>query len=94
MFFFRLNVTNIVCLRYRTIMSYNCNKHVKRVNYFSNPDVSYLNKATGTATENNALTIKENMVRARNHFRSRASRGMYSVAEKALTNTYHQREIH
>lgn len=30
---------------------------------FSNPDVSYLGMPTGTATENNAQTLRDNMVR-------------------------------
>lgn len=33
------------------------------MNYFSNPDVEYLDKPTGTGTENNARTIEDNMVR-------------------------------
>lgn len=33
------------------------------VNYFSNPDVTFLNKPTGTATEDNARAIGDNMVR-------------------------------
>ena len=42
-------------------MSYSCGG--PRVNYFSNPDVEYLNKPTGTADEDNARAIEENMVR-------------------------------
>lgn len=38
-------------------------EYVWRVNYFSNPDVSHLGLPTGTATENNAQTIRDNMVR-------------------------------
>lgn len=34
-----------------------------RVNYFSNPDVSLGDKPTGTAENDNARTIEENMVR-------------------------------
>ncbi|CAN0210802.1 unnamed protein product, partial [Ectocarpus sp. 6 AP-2014] len=55
---------------YRTIMSYYQNgcggdptpqadPIVPRVNYFSNPDVTYLNKATGTDDEDNARCIEE-----------------------------------
>lgn len=46
-------------------MSYGCpsSSSVSRINYFSNPDVSVLNKATGTSTEDNAKTIEDNMVR-------------------------------
>lgn len=44
-------------------MSYSCDDpEVPRVNYFSNPDVTYLDKPTGTETENNARAIKEIMV--------------------------------
>ena len=35
------------------------------INYFSNPDVSYEGLPTGTATENNAQTLRDNMVRRR-----------------------------
>lgn len=41
-------------------MSYPCG--TVQANYFSNPDVMYLDKPTGTATENNARVIMENMV--------------------------------
>lgn len=34
-------------------------------NYFSNPDVTYLAKPTGTPTEDNVRTIEDNMVRGR-----------------------------
>lgn len=36
---------------------------VSRVNYFSNPDVSFEDKATGTSEEDNARAIRDNMVR-------------------------------
>lgn len=42
---------------------YNTNDEVPFVNHFSNPDVSYLGVPTGTATANNARTVRENMVR-------------------------------
>ena len=42
-------------------MSYSCGS--PRVNYFSNPDVEYLDKPTGTETENNARAFQDNMVR-------------------------------
>lgn len=42
-------------------MSYSCGS--PRANYFSNPDVSYLDKPTGTATEDNARVIEEHKVR-------------------------------
>ena len=35
---------------------------VASIKYFSNPDVSYMGLPTGTATENNARVIRENMV--------------------------------
>lgn len=52
---------------FRTIMSYWTSCFVPRINYFSNPDVSYPpdddnGKPTGTATEDNARTIEDNMV--------------------------------
>ena len=34
-----------------------------RVNFFSNPHVEFKDKPTGDEETNNALTIKENMVR-------------------------------
>lgn len=45
-------------------MSYECEDDdtVPRVNYFSNPDVSYLDKPTGTSTEDNARAVRESMV--------------------------------
>lgn len=42
-------------------MSYSCGS-VPRANYFSNPDVDYLDKPTGTATEDCARAISENIV--------------------------------
>ncbi|CAB1101779.1 unnamed protein product [Ectocarpus sp. CCAP 1310/34] len=58
---------------YRTIMSYYHNgcggdptseddPIVPRVNYFSNPNVTYLNKSTGTAAADNARCIEDSMV--------------------------------
>lgn len=44
-----------------TIMSYWCGAPL--ANHFSNPDVSYLDKPTGTETENNVREIRNNMVR-------------------------------
>ena len=41
-------------------MSHSCGSFV--VNYFSNPGVSYLGRATGTTEEDNAGVIEENMV--------------------------------
>ncbi|CAM9903838.1 unnamed protein product [Sphacelaria rigidula] len=46
--------------RFRSVMSYDCDG-VPVINYFSNPDVLYDGQPTGTATEDNARTIKENM---------------------------------
>lgn len=50
---------------FRTIMSYACTSAVTvpRINWFSNPDVYYMGRATGTATEDCARSITENMVR-------------------------------
>lgn len=59
-------------IRFRTIMAYPCYynppdgwswESASPVNYFSNPEVSYLGLPTGTTTENNAETIRGNMVR-------------------------------
>ena len=45
-------------------MAYTCPGEVTpRVNLFSNPDISYLGRVTGTETEDNARTIADNMVR-------------------------------
>eukprot|EP00752_Nemacystus_decipiens_P004376 g3999.t1 len=54
--------------QYRTIMAYanGCNPSPPRVNYFSNPDVNYLGLPTGTATDDNARTIEDNMVAVSN----------------------------
>jgi hypothetical protein len=43
---------------YRSIMSYACAAST-RVPYFSNPDVSYMGRPTGTANENNARVIRQ-----------------------------------
>lgn len=49
--------------RYTTIMSYvSADCYVTRVNYFANPDVSYLDQPTGSDTENCARAIQENRV--------------------------------
>ncbi|CAN0145382.1 unnamed protein product [Ascophyllum nodosum] len=49
---------------YRTIMSYPCTEDtsVPRVNWFSNPDVVLLDKASGTSDNDCALAIEESMV--------------------------------
>ena len=47
--------------RYRTVMSYSCGS--SRENYFSNPDVSYLDKPTGTASADNVRVLEDNMVK-------------------------------
>lgn len=46
-------------------MSYACTSAVTvpRINWFSNPDIYYMGKPTGTATEDCARSITENMVR-------------------------------
>ncbi|CAM9277620.1 unnamed protein product, partial [Ectocarpus sp. 12 AP-2014] len=49
--------------QFRTVMTYsNDCSGAELINYFSNPDVEYLGQPTGTATENNAQTVKDNMV--------------------------------
>lgn len=48
--------------RYTTIMSYTAGCTATRANYFANPDVSYLDRPTGTETENCARAIEENKV--------------------------------
>lgn len=53
-------------------MSYDCASGLPRspyANYFSNPNVIYQERSTGTETEDNARTIKENMVRTREYKR-------------------------
>eukprot|EP00752_Nemacystus_decipiens_P003649 g3363.t1 len=50
-----------VCgIAYTTIMSYTAGCTATRANYFANPDVSYLNRPTGTETENCARAIEQN----------------------------------
>lgn len=44
-------------------MSYWNNCYAPVINYFSNPDVYYDGLPTGAATEDNARTIEDNMVR-------------------------------
>ncbi|CAN0343650.1 unnamed protein product, partial [Scytosiphon promiscuus] len=55
-------------MRFHTIMAYYCvynppdgytGDYVPALNHFSNPDVSYLGVPTGTATANNAQTIRD-----------------------------------
>ena len=58
-----LQGTNQVSTGYRTIMSYNAPGHETRVNYFSNPNVTF--PQTGTATgvaniSNNAAVLIKN----------------------------------
>ncbi|CAM9938469.1 unnamed protein product, partial [Ectocarpus sp. 4 AP-2014] len=49
--------------QYRTVMTYpNDCFGAELINHFSNPDVEYLGQPTGTASENNAQTVKDNMV--------------------------------
>ncbi|CAM9873433.1 unnamed protein product [Ectocarpus sp. 4 AP-2014] len=56
--------------RFHTIMAYSCDYNAEQgyigdfvpaLNHFSNPDVSYLGQPTGTATADNARTVRENM---------------------------------
>lgn len=44
-------------------MSYATECNVPLINYFSNPDIMYNGKPTGTVTEDNARAIEDNMVR-------------------------------
>ena len=57
--------------RYTTVMAYRCDLSTQPdessafappVRFFSNPDVDYLGLPTGTPTENNARTLRDNMV--------------------------------
>lgn len=46
--------------RYRSIMCYNDDSNPsQRIGYFSNPDINFIGVATGTATRNNARTIRD-----------------------------------
>lgn len=42
---------------WHTVMAYSCPGWCPRIDYWSNPNVSYSGSATGTSTENNARTI-------------------------------------
>lgn len=42
---------------FRTIMAYNCAAGCPRINHWSNPNISYNGKPTGTATADNARTL-------------------------------------
>jgi hypothetical protein len=44
---------------FRSVMSYSCSDST-RVPYFSNPDVSYRGRPTGTSSANNARRLREN----------------------------------
>eukprot|EP00904_Undaria_pinnatifida_P008030 jgi/Undpi1/4357/HiC_scaffold_17.g07723.m1 len=52
---------------YRTIMTRAEMCAAPVANYFSNPDVTYLAKPTGTPTEDNVRTIEDNMVAVSNY---------------------------
>eukprot|EP00752_Nemacystus_decipiens_P010084 g8986.t1 len=67
-------------VRYRTLMAYPCSYNTQRdeagwsatwINFFSNPDVDYLDSPTGTSEENNAQILRDNMVAVSN-FRNTA----------------------
>ena len=70
-------------VRYRTLLSYSCGS--PRINYFSNPDVEYLNKPTGTTTEDNARAFKDNMVRERERDRDRETISVRNAEPKHKT---------
>jgi hypothetical protein len=53
--------------RWRTIMSYECPVGCRRVNHWSNPNISYLGSATGTAARHhNARVLNETASRVAN----------------------------
>lgn len=74
-------------IRYRTIMSYWCGSNY--VNYFSNPDVPFLGKPTGTDTENNAQALRDNMV-SRKAFLSSLWRTWYNKRLSFSISLTHQ----
>lgn len=66
--------------RYRTILAYPCDRPftqvgdvgwAPKINIFSSPDVDYLGVPTGTATENNAQALRDNMVWLRQRRRAK-----------------------
>lgn len=62
--------------RYRTIVTTACGE-AHRINHFSSPDVDYLGfLPTGSATEDNARTIEDNMVSMPNDTNSLGPRVM------------------
>ena len=64
-----------------------CDPSPPRVNYFSNPDISYLGRPTGTATDDNARCIEDNMVR-RSTFECSASATPTSAASGEPPTAY------
>ena len=76
---------------YRTIMSYGCPRAsafsatVYKGNHYSNPDVYYQGKPTGTDTENCARAISENKVRPRKASLSHTLRGGTVHARRTLS---------
>lgn len=47
--------------RFRTVMAYDCPTSCERVLQFSSPDIRYENKVAGSATEDNARTVREGL---------------------------------
>ncbi|CAN0080080.1 unnamed protein product [Scytosiphon promiscuus] len=73
-------------VQYRTIMGYTtgCVSSPGRINYFSNPDISYLGLPTGTATADNARRIEDTMVAVSN-FRAGVVATCAEVGETCTT---------
>lgn len=59
--------------KYRTIMTTSC-RSSPSANYFSNPDVSFLDKPTVTATEDNACAIMGNKMKGTVYLLTSSSR--------------------
>jgi hypothetical protein len=73
---------------FRTVMAYNCSSGCPRVNWFSNPNVSYNGQATGTANANNALTLNNTWPNVRN-FRQQITPKVETVGiYRTATNTF------
>lgn len=71
------------CARFRTLLTFQCPNSAPTINYFSNPDVTYLGTPTGTPTNDNARAIRDNMVsrnrtKRKNHPMGRLSHGLRS----------------
>ncbi|CAM9322195.1 unnamed protein product, partial [Hapterophycus canaliculatus] len=71
-------------VRFATIMSYSTGCDAPAINHFSNPDISYLGRPTGTATEDNVRRIEETMVAVSN-FRAGVFATCADVGETCMT---------